>query len=273
MNYPYGKIILITGASSGLGLACAEYFAKAGFTVWGVSRGSDQGQRKLGDAIIHTAKMDVTDETSVNETVQMILKKEGSIGIVLHCAGFGIAGSAEDTPIEAVKEQLDTNYLGVLRVNKAIMPSMRAAGKGLIMVMSSVAGVISIPFQSHYSSSKYALEAYVEALRMECRGFGIRACLIEPGDTRTGFTAARKMMIPTNSVYKELCEKAVGKMARDEENGKPPESAAHTALKMAQKINPPIRKAVGFDYQLLVTLKKLLPSKLTESILTKMYLK
>lgn len=272
MKYPYGNKILITGASSGLGLACAEFFANAGYTVWGVSRSSDESTRSCGEGVIHTAKMDVNNDESVKKTIGNILNEEKEIGIVLHCAGFGIAGAAEDTPIEAVKQQMETNYYGVIRVNAAIMPSMRSRKKGLIIVMSSVAGLISIPFQSHYSSTKYALEAYVEALRMESRPYGIRAVLVEPGDTKTAFTASRKMAIPENSVYKQMCEKAVGKMAKDEINGKPPVSAAKTAFKLAQRENPPIRKAVGFDYQILVVMKKFLPARLTEYILHKMYL-
>ena len=269
MKTPYGKNILITGASSGLGKSSAEYFAKAGYSVWGVSRSCGRSERRVGAGMIRMLPMDVTDDASVDAAVSEVLA--GSIGVVLHCAGFGIAGACEDTPLEAVRAQMETNYFGVLRVNRAVLPSMRAQGFGLVLVTSSVAGLVSIPFQSHYASSKFALEAAVQALRMECRPFGVRAALLEPGDTRTGFTGARKMTMPEVSPYRAACERAVGKMARDEENGKPPESVAKKALALAQKRNPRMHNVIGADYRLLAGLIKILPECAAEAILRRMY--
>lgn len=273
MNDQYGKNVLITGSSSGLGKACAELFSENGFHVWGVSRSCDETDIAFRSGMIHYRKMDVTDDASVEYAVEHIVAEAGEIGIVIHCAGFGIGGSVEDVPMELAKQQMETNYFGVLRVNQKILPYLRKRESALILMMSSVAGFISIPFQSHYSSSKYALEAYAEALRMECKPFGIKASLIEPGDTKTGFTAARTTHICEDSVYADVCKRAVGKMEHDEENGKDPMSAAKVALQLAGKKNPPIRKVVGLDYKLLAVLKKLLPSRLVESVLTAMYLK
>lgn len=272
MKKPYGGHILITGASSGLGLACAQAFAQAGYTVWGVSRGAEEKEAACGAGCIHFLRMDVNDGPSVEAAVAEILGRAGQLGIVLHCAGFGIAGAAEDTPLEMARQQMETNYFGVLRVNAAVLPHMRRQGRGLILVMSSVAGVISIPYQSHYASSKFALEAYVEALRLEGRPFGLRASLIEPGDTRTGFTAARRLCIPEYSAYASSCRAAVAVMERDEQNGKPPESVARVALRLASKKNPPVRRAVGMGYRALVLLKRLLPARLVEMLLRRIYL-
>lgn len=271
MAYPYGKNILITGASSGLGKSAAEHFAREGYSVWGVSRSCGRTEERRGAGVIRTLPMDVTDDASVEAGVREILAQSGGIGIVFHCAGFGIAGACEDTPIEAARAQMDTNYFGVLRVNRALLPSMRAQGFGLVLVTSSVAGLVSIPFQSHYASSKFALEAAVQAMRMECRPFGIRAALIEPGDTRTGFTGARKIALPPDSPYREACERAVGKMARDEQNGKPPESVAKRALVLARRKNPPMHNVIGADYRLLALLIKLLPERAAEAILQMIY--
>lgn len=271
MKYPYGKNILITGAGSGLGKSSAEYFAQAGYSVWGVSRSCGRSERRVGAGVIRMLPMDVTDDASVDAAAAEILAQSGGIGTVLHCAGFGIAGACEDTPLEAAHAQMETNYFGVLRVNRAILPSMRAQGFGLILVTGSVAGLVSIPFQSHYASSKFALEAAVQALRMECRPFGIRAALLEPGDTRTGFTGARKMALPEASPYRAACERAVGKMAHDEENGKSPESVAKKALALAQKRNPRMHNVIGADYRLLAGLIKLLPEGAVEAILRRMY--
>jgi len=272
MKVPYGANVLITGASSGLGKSCAELFASSGYHIWGVSRNCEETDVVFQTGMIHMRKMDVTDDISVMNTVNRIISEAGQIGIVIHCAGFGIGGSVEDVPLDLAKQQMETNYFGVLRVNRQLLPHLRRQNQSLILVMSSVAGFISIPFQSHYSSSKYALEAYVEALRMECKPFGIRAALIEPGDTKTGFTAARNTYVCEDSVYEETCRHAVGKMEKDEQNGKEPISAAKVALKLARKKRLPIRKVVGFDYQMLALLKKLLPSRMVEAVLTDMYL-
>lgn len=189
MRYPYGKAILITGASSGIGRAAAELFADAGYTVWAGSRHCEESvEKRQGGGEIRSLQMDVCNEDSTRRAVERAVS-EGGLGIVLNCAGMGIAGPAEDTFEEAVRAQFEVNYFGTLRVNRMVLPYFRAQGKGLVLVMSSVAGRVPIPYQSHYSSSKYALDAYVEALRMEARPFGIRAALIEPGDTKTGFTA------------------------------------------------------------------------------------
>lgn len=271
-NYPYGNHMLITGASSGLGLAAAEYFAKKGFEIWGVSRRCEEKTTARGLGHIHWIQMDVTQEESVRKAIQTILEQAGEIGTVLHCAGFGVGGAAEDVPADQALIQLDTNYLGVLRVNRALLPAMRKQGRGLVLVVSSVAGLISIPFQSHYSSSKYALEAYVEALRLECRAMGIKAALIEPGDTKTGFTGARKVFSPEDSPYRAQCLRSIKKMEEDELNGKPAISVAKTADRLMRKKNPPVRRAVGWQYRFLVGIKRVLPSRLIEWILALLYL-
>lgn len=140
-KYPYGKNILITGATSGLGKAAADYFAGKGFRVWGVSRRCAEEYRKVGRGEIRLSSMDVTVESSVKEGIEKICAQAGEIGIVLHCAGYGIGGAAEDTPIEMVSGEMETNYFGVLRVNQALLPHMREQGRGLVLVVSSVAGL------------------------------------------------------------------------------------------------------------------------------------
>lgn len=271
-KYLYGRNILITGAGSGIGLASAELFASQGYCVWGVSRSCEEIDRTILNGEIRMRKMDVTDVDSIRKVVSEIEKESEDLGIVLHCAGFGIAGSVEDTPIDMVKKQIETNYFGVLKVNSEVLPIFRKNKNGLVLVMGSVAGLISIPFQSHYASSKFALEAYVEALRLECAPFGIKASLIEPGDTRTGFTDSRKICSANTSVYNARCIKAVTQMEKDERKGKTPLTAAKAAYALSQKPNPPIRKIVGFDYKTLVFLKRILPSKFVEIILKKIYL-
>ena len=263
MKFPYGKNILITGASSGIGLAAAKLFSEAGYTVYAASRRCEEATQ----GNIHSIRMDVCDEASVLRAREMT----GEVGILLHCAGMGIAGAAEDTPEEAVRRQFEVNYFGVLRVNRIFLPNMRQRGGGLVIVTSSVAGRVPLPCQSHYSATKYALDTYVESLRMEAGRFGIRASLIEPGDTRTGFTSARTMDFPEGSPYQAACEGAVARMARDEQNGASPELAAKAALKLAGKANPPVRVTIGLPYQLIMLLRRIMPARTFENVLEKMY--
>ncbi len=268
MSNPYGSRVLITGGSSGLGRACALAFAKDGCTVYALSRKCEEREEPAGKGKIISVRADVTQMDSLCRAYE----KTGPVDILIHSAGFGIAGAAEDTPLDLVQKQMDTNYYGVLRVNQIYMPDMRRRRCGLILIISSVAGRVPIPFQSHYSSCKYALEAYAECLRMECAEDGIRACLIEPGDTHTGFTGARKFS-DAQSPYYERCKKAVAQMEHDELNGRPPESVSAAALRIAGKRNPPVRTAIGFEYKALLFLQRLLPWNTAERILKMIYLK
>ncbi len=271
MRKPYGNVVLITGGSAGIGRAAAELFARAGYEVWAASRRCEEGSEAMGEGKIRSLRMDVCDDSSVSRAVDVILSVSGEIGTVLHCAGFGIAGAGEDTPLEGVRAQMETNYYGVLRVNRAVMPAMREKGRGLIVAVSSVAAVFSIPFQGHYCATKRALEAYIESLRMEARPFGIRAAILQPGDTKTEFTGARRFSMPEKSPYTEQARRSVAVMERDEQHGRTPESVAHTALKLAGKKRPPVRVTCGLDYKAMRILSGVLPARLVEWIVSLIY--
>ncbi|MDR3344370.1 MAG: SDR family oxidoreductase [Oscillospiraceae bacterium] len=267
MRYPYGKSILITGASSGIGEAAAQIFAADGWVVFAASR---SGACSAAGAI--SLVMDVTDEESVARAVAYIKENGAALPrVVLHCAGYGIAGAAEDTPDADARAQFEVNYFGTLRVNRHILPLFREEGGGLAIMMSSVAGRLPLPYQSHYSASKYAIDSYTESLRMEGRQFGIRAALVEPGDTATGFTKARKMATPHGSPYRKNCESAVARMAHDEEHGASPLLPAKACLRLATMSNPPVRVTVGLPYKAVLLLRRLLPARLCEAIMGKLY--
>ena len=270
MKNVYGKHVLVTGASSGIGRAVAIAFAEAGCEVTGVSRHCEDGAaEEIGSGCIVSRVCDVTDEAAVEALISSLPE----INIAVLCAGMGVAGPAEELPMALARKQMEVNYFGVLTVGHAVLPRMRKQGKGLFLVISSIAGRVPIPMQCHYSSSKYALEAYVEAVRMEMKSFGVRASLIEPGDTKTGFTAAREgYSIPDDSPYKGIYEKSIARMAHDEQTGKPPESVAEVALKLVGRKNPPARVAVGGGYKALMFLHRLFPDRLTEWVLSKIYL-
>ncbi len=277
MKYVYGNVVLVTGASSGIGKSIAEYLMKNGFKVYGTSRNVPGGSGKLiaseGEGFIKMVQLDVCNESSVTEAIKYITDQEGSIDIVINNAGYGIAGSVEDTDPSEAFGQFDTNFFGVHRVCRNVIPIMRARKKGLIINMSSVAGLISIPYQSMYSASKYAMEAMTEAMRIELGQFGIKVSLVEPGDTKTGFTGSRQNVKAANedSAYYKKFIKSIETMAKSEMSGPDPLIVAKVVKRIISRKNPPVRKTVGLSYKLIVFLKRLVPSRLLVYIVGKLY--
>jgi len=271
MKYPYGKNVFLTGGSSGIGRATAELLASGGYTVFAASRNPPAEILSFpGGGEIRPVTLDVRDRQSVDDAAESVLAL-ADIGIVIHCAGLGIACAGEDFPADAVKNLMETNFYGVLRINNRFLPYLRRRCNGLCVIIGSVAGLFPIPFQSHYCASKAALDSYSAALRMELRAYGIRVCLVMPGDTNTGFTGARKYEISETSPFHSACLRAVQRMEKDEINGRAPVSVARAILKLSARKNPPARTTVGFDYRLLVFLRRLLPDRFIEFILRSVY--
>lgn len=273
------KVALVTGASSGIGKATAEYLMNKGFHVYGTSRKAKKSCNESlsadqeGKGFIDMIQMDVTDDRSVADAVEEIIAKEGRLDVLVSNAGTGIAGSIEDTSIEEAKYQFETNFFGSLRVIRAVLPVMRKQKSGRIIVISSIAGVISIPYQAHYSASKFALEGLAEALRYEVSPFNIKVTLVEPGDTKTSFTGNR--VIARNSTesspYCERFHRSVKRMEHDEQNGASPVSVAKLIYKVISRKNPPLRTAVGFQYKAILFLRKILPLRVLEFAIDKLY--
>ena len=265
----YGKNIFVTGASSGIGQACARMFAMNGCNVTGVSRNTEERTENFaGGGSLTLRKLDVTDETATREFIE----KLPEVDIAVLCAGMGVAGPAETAPSELTRKQMEVNYFGTLNAAQPCLTRMRAQGNGLLIIIGSIAGRVSIPMQSPYSASKYALEAFTDAVRMEMKPYGVKACIIEPGDTKTGFTAARETQDAGGAGYGDILEKSVEKMASDEQNGRSPESVAKVALALAARKNPPARVPVGLDYKALMLLLRVMPDRGKEFILSKLYL-
>ncbi|MBE5817275.1 MAG: SDR family NAD(P)-dependent oxidoreductase, partial [Clostridiales bacterium] len=182
------KVVLVTGASSGIGFACAEYFASKGLKVYGTTRRLSEG--KAYPKGVTMLELDICIDESVERAVNAVMKAEGRIDILVNNAGCGIAGAIEDTSVSEAQGQMDTNFMGIHRMCKWVLPYMRSASMGSIVNISSVAGFVPIPFQAFYTASKYAVEAYTRALRLEVKPFGIRVSAVEPGDTCTGLLQA-----------------------------------------------------------------------------------
>ena len=263
----YGRNVFVTGASSGIGKACAMMFAENGCDVTGVSRNTEEKtERFAGGGSLTLRKLDVTDEQATREFIEGL----PDVDIAVLCAGMGVAGPAETAPSELTRKQMEVNYFGTLNAAQPCLTKMRARGNGLLIIIGSIAGRVSIPMQSQYSASKYALEAFTDAVRMEMKQYGVKACIIEPGDTKTGFTAARETQ--DDSDYGSIVEKSVAKMAADEQNGRSPDSVAKVALALAARKNPPARVPVGLDYKALMILLRVLPDRSKEFILRRLYL-
>jgi NAD(P)-dependent dehydrogenase (short-subunit alcohol dehydrogenase family) len=254
------KVILITGASSGIGRACADGLSSRGWTVIGASR------RATLFADQQSIVMDVNDDASVNAGVSTVLAEHGQIDAVLACAGWGLAGAAEQTPLAAAKAQFETNFWGAVRVTQAVLPIFRRAGGGRVVLMSSIGGVLGIPFQAFYSASKFALEGYAESLAYEVAPFKIHVSLIEPGNFKTDFTQSRQMVpILDDDPYRGVREKAIEVMERDETNGADPRDVATVVARVLASANPPRRASVGkLDERVGIVGKRLLPFRLFE---------
>ncbi|MEX1307483.1 MAG: SDR family oxidoreductase [Eubacteriales bacterium] len=265
-------IILVTGASSGIGKSTAEAFVKAGHLVFGTSRKSTF-EDSVELSKVNMIPMETTDEKSVKRAVDFVLEKAGGLDILVNCAGYGIAGSIEGVPVSEAKRQFDVNFFGTLAVIQAVLPHFRSQGQGQIINIGSVAGYIPIPFQSMYSAAKFALESLTETLAMETKKFGITVSLVEPGDTKTGFTASRIMSAKKDieENYMPESQQAIEQMEKDEQNGYSPDRVAKTVLRVAGKKHPPVRVTVGFSYKLFYGLSKILPTKLKLFVLKLIY--
>lgn len=256
-----GEVALITGASSGIGEACAERLDALGWTVIGASR---RGTTTGGWAAV---TMDVDSDPAVRSVLAGVVLEHGRLDAVVTCAGWGLAGAVEETPLAEARRQFETNFWGTARVVQQALPVMRRQGGGRIVLMSSIGGVLGLPFQAFYTASKFALEGYGEALAYEVAPFGIEVTLVEPGNVRTGFTAARRDVPSTggDAPYADAVARAVGKMAWDEAGGVDPDSVAAVVQRVLEAGRPPRRVSVGsLDERVGIVGKRLLPHRLFE---------
>lgn len=267
------RVVLVTGASSGIGEACARFLSQRGHRVYGFSRRAT-GTSKAGDnGVIHLA-MDITDDRSVKQAVGLVLEREERIDIVVNSAGIGIAGAVEETSIEEARMQLEVNFFGVLRVCRAVLPAMRESGSGYIINIGSIGGLIAIPYQGLYSASKFALEGLSESLRVEVKDFGIRVVIVEPGDHKTSFTENRRLTDESsdNSPYRDRFQRAVARMAADEQSNPGPERIARLVHKIATTANLRFRYTIGPGSQrAAVLLKRIAPYSIVESLMKRYY--
>lgn len=258
---------IVTGGSSGIGRACAAALAAQGCRVYEISR-----HEKPQSNVSHITA-DVTDEAAMLSAAAEVYAQSGHIDILVCCAGYGISGAVEFTALEDAKRQLDVNFFGTVNAVKAVLPYMREAGRGRIVCTSSVAGAIPIPFQTYYSVSKAAINAYIRALRCEIKPFGITACAVMPGDINTGFTAAREKSPAGDGEYQGRIARSVAEMEKDEQNGGTPDAAGRFLARRAMQRSVKPLYTIGLKYQLFNAIAALMPKRLLGWCVYQLYAK
>jgi NAD(P)-dependent dehydrogenase (short-subunit alcohol dehydrogenase family) len=249
------KTVLVTGASSGIGASIAHLFHRRGFMVFGTSRKTEPGSVQEFPLL----KLDVNSDASAKACAEEVLARAGRLDVLVNNAGFALGGAAEETSIEEAKEQFETNFFGVVRMVKAVLPHMREARSGRIITIGSLAGLLAIPYNAFYTSTKFALEGYMEALWFELKPFGIAVSLIEPGFVRTSINQAARLAANPLTDYDGPRDRALAVIDRSVDKGIAPELVANAVLRAAQKTNPRLRYRVGADAPWLPRLKNATP--------------
>jgi NAD(P)-dependent dehydrogenase (short-subunit alcohol dehydrogenase family) len=262
--------VLITGASSGIGAACAARLAADGHRVFGTTRGA----RPAAPAGVEWLTLDVRDDASVASGVARVIEAAGRIDVLVNNAGIGIAGAVEDTAPDDLVRQLDTNLLGPLRMLRAVAPHMRERRRGRIVQISSLAGRIGVPFQGAYSASKFALEGLSESLALELSPFGIDVVLVQPGDVRSGFGATRTWTDAARAspLYRERAARAVAAMEQAERSGPPAERVARLVARIVSARRPRLRYVCATPLERsALFLQRVLPGRVFEAIVRASY--
>ena len=255
------SIALVTGASSGIGKATAERLSAAGYTVYGTSRrGAQQGRS------FQMLSLDVTREESVTAAVNELLRREGRIDLLVNNAGFGVApAGAEESSIEQARSIFETNFFGIVRMTRAVVPQMRQQGHGRIINIGSVLGFLPMPYGALYSATKHAVEGYSESLDHELRTRGIRVSVVEPAYTRTAFDA--NLMEPDAPLdeYRENRAAMILQMQSAIEKGDDPAVVADVVLQAASAARPKLRYTAGSVAGKLRLLRRFAPASLVDA--------
>ena len=268
------KVILLTGASSGIGYNTAEHLVKEGYTVYGAARRTDQ--MPVG---VKPVKLDITNEESIQACIEQVMQAEGHIDVLINNAGYGSYGAIEDITIEEAKRQLEVNLFGLANLTKQVLPIMRQQKSGTIINISSMGGRVSTLFGGWYHASKYALEGFSDCLRMEVAAFGIDVVLIEPGGVKTdwGMIAADHLADSSKGgAYENQALKTSANMKRQYSSNmlSNPNIIAKTIAKTIAKAiksrRPKTRYLIGFGAKPIVFMKTILPDRLYDKIMRNM---
>ena len=262
------KVVLITGASSGLGKAIGEFLYHKGFTVYGTSRNPE----KVTNSIFPMLALDVRDTQSIRHCIDEVIRISGRIDVVVNNAGVGIIGPLEEIPAAEIRNNFETNLFGPIEVMKAVLPQMRQQKSGLIINITSIAGYMGLPYRAVYSASKGALEYVTEALRMEVKPFGIEITNVAPGEFATNI-AAHRYHVPVSpaSAYASYA-KTVDVINEQVGGGDDPMLLAASIYKIINTPKPNVHYKVGpFMSKFSIVLKRILPDKVYEKMVMDNY--
>ena len=263
------KVILITGASSGIGKSIGDFLHDKGFKVYGTSRNPDNYPKSKFTLLA----LDVRNPQTIKQAIDKILLESKKLDIVINNAGVGITGPLEEIPMSEIKNNFETNFFGPIEVIKSVLPQMREQKSGLIINITSIAGYMGLPFRSIYSASKGALELISESLNMEVKPFGINIVCVAPGDFATNIASGRfHAPIIEGSDYEKQYSNNLKMMDNHVDSGGNPIEMAEAIFRIINNSNPRIHYKVGaFMQKFSIVLKRILPDKVYEKILMKHY--
>jgi len=263
------KVILITGASSGIGNAIATFLSDKKYIVYGTSR----NPKNIEKYNFNLISLDVLDINSIKKAIDLIIEKENRIDILINNAGMGITGAIEDTPAQEIRNVFNTNFFGAIEMMKAVLPQMRKQKFGKIINVTSIAGYMGLPFRGVYSASKSALALISEATNMEVQEFGIDIINVAPGDFATNIAAGRyHTPVFEDSAYKENYQANLDLMDTHVNGGMNPIKMAEKVYQIINTKNPKINyKVGGFMEKFSIVLKRILPDKIYEKLLMNHY--
>lgn len=261
------KTIVVSGASSGIGKLTAKYLHEQGNKVVGLSRSYPKDEYKYDYVLC-----DLSDSESIDKAVNEIKSKYDKIDVLINCAGIGISGAVEYTTLEEVNQIFQVNVIGQFNLTKQLIPLLRKSNKAKIINVGSVAGELTIPFQTFYSMTKASMHKFTEGLKMELKPLNIDVATVLPGDTKTGFTDNRfQPSVIEDDLYKDRIKRSINKMEHDERHGMSPMSVVKVINKLIKRTRMPIQVTVGISYKFLVFLGKIFPKRFVNWILSKMY--
>ena len=272
-----GENVLITGASSGIGLATAVYLAEKGFVVIGTSRAAERLTRLTEEASrrnLHIAavELDINSDERVAETLPRLIGEHGSIDVLVNNAGYGLWGPVESLTMEELKAQFETNLFAAVRLTQAVLPGMIERGRGTIVNISSIQGRIGTPFNGAYAASKFALEGLSESMRVELWPFGVRVVVVEPGAFRTGFQANQviaERALSEDLPYTDYIESYRARHERFERLYTDPIKVARVVRKIIRSRRPAFRYPVGLEARLGFLGARVLPERLFRALLSR----
>ena len=264
------QVVLVTGASSGLGKSIAFHLHKLGYTVYGTSRNPEQYSETFPFTLV---QLDVTKKDSITQLIQTLKEKEHRIDVLINNAGVGITGPVEETLLDAMRANFETNFFGPLAMIQAVLPIMRKHTDGIIINITSIAGYMGLPFRGAYSASKGALNIISEALRMEIAAQGIRVMTLAPGDYATDIASRRyHEAVIENSPYQNTYQESLNTMDAHVDSGNDPIEIALKVAALLRKKTPKPHYVVGsFLQKFSIVLKKILPQKAYEKLLKNHY--